>query len=238
MPPIPRTPGTLGTLGAFRHLAAWLASAGARHPCELDRRAGPGRPLRRKVAHAAPERGRGGDWHAGAGHRHHDGDVHDGRRAHSASRSRFTSPSSSPTSTWGATVAGAQPSRPPCFAPGVRALSLHGRRVASPETRPHRARRARSWREGFARVTPGLFEMLGRCSTDSPAGCSTPRKDAPGTDDRVLLSEDLLALALSRRPGDRRSAASPSTANRSSVVGILPSEFRFPSWNTVIWQTD
>lgn len=87
---------------------------------------------------------------------------------------------------------------------------------------------------GIARVTPGVFDLLGgiRPVRGRLFDASEGR---PGSDDRVLLSEDVWrALCHS----------DPALVGRSImvdgrpmvVVGILPSEFRFPSWNTVIWR--
>lgn len=87
---------------------------------------------------------------------------------------------------------------------------------------------------GIARVTPGLFELLGGVRPlrgrlfDSSEG-------RPGTNDRVLISEDAWRTLYH---------ANPSLVGRRVtidgegllVVGILPSEFRFPKWDTVIWR--
>ncbi len=87
---------------------------------------------------------------------------------------------------------------------------------------------------GIARVTPGLFGMLGgvrpirgRLFDDS--------EGRPGTDDRVLLSEDLWRALYHSDPavvGGRVTIDGKALL----VVGILPSEFRFPRWNTMIWR--
>jgi putative ABC transport system permease protein len=84
-----------------------------------------------------------------------------------------------------------------------------------------------------ATVTPGLFTMLdvrpvrGRLF-DAGEGRA-------GADDRILLSEDVWRATF---------GADPALVGRSIlvdgrpsvVVGILPSDFRFPRWNTVVWR--
>ena len=84
----------------------------------------------------------------------------------------------------------------------------------------------------IARITPGLFDLLGRVhpvrgrlfdAADSSAG------------DRVLLAEDLWRTLFDSDPavvGRRITVDDESLL----VVGVLPSAFRFPSWDTVIWR--
>jgi putative ABC transport system permease protein len=87
---------------------------------------------------------------------------------------------------------------------------------------------------GIARVTPGLFAMLGGVRPivgrlfDNSEGRA-------GTDDRVVISEDLWRSLFGADPAivGRRLAVNGES---QVVVGVLPSEFRFPSWNTVIWR--
>jgi predicted permease len=88
----------------------------------------------------------------------------------------------------------------------------------------------------MARVTPGLFDLLGGIRPvrgrlfDATEGRS-------GTDDPVLLSEDLWRGFYH---------ADPSLIGRSitidnkpvTVIGVLPSDFRFPAWNTEVWKAD
>ena len=86
----------------------------------------------------------------------------------------------------------------------------------------------------IASVTPGIFNLLGgvRPIRGRLFDASDVRN---GIDDRVLLSEDLWK---------RLYHADPTIIGRTVsidrkplvVVGILPSEFRFPSWNTAIWR--
>jgi putative ABC transport system permease protein len=87
---------------------------------------------------------------------------------------------------------------------------------------------------GIARVTPGVFDLLGgvRPVRGRLFDASEGR---PGNDDRVLLSQDLWRALFH---------SDPALVGRSItidgkpvvVVGILPSEFRFPQWNTVVWR--
>jgi putative ABC transport system permease protein len=86
----------------------------------------------------------------------------------------------------------------------------------------------------IARVSPGIFDLLGGVRPvrgrlfDSSEG-------RPGTDDRILLSEDLWRSLYHSDPsivGRRVTINSEALL----VVGILPSEFRFPRWNTEIWR--
>jgi hypothetical protein len=87
---------------------------------------------------------------------------------------------------------------------------------------------------GIARVSTGIFDLLGgvRPVRGRLFDASEGR---PGTDDRVLLSEDLWR---SLYQGDPSIVGRRVTINSEAllVVGILPSEFRFPSWNTEIWR--
>jgi putative ABC transport system permease protein len=87
---------------------------------------------------------------------------------------------------------------------------------------------------GIARVTPGLFDLLGGVRPIRGRLFDASEVRA-GIDDRVVLSEDVWRGLYH---GD------PAIVGRSVlidgeglvVVGILPSDFRFPSWNTVIWR--
>ena len=87
---------------------------------------------------------------------------------------------------------------------------------------------------GIARITPGLFDLLG--GVQPVRGRMFDTSDGRvGTADRVLLSEDLWRTLYDADPavvGRRLMVDGESLV----VVGILPSEFRFPSWDTVIWR--
>ncbi|RPI56825.1 MAG: hypothetical protein EHM55_03970, partial [Acidobacteria bacterium] len=87
---------------------------------------------------------------------------------------------------------------------------------------------------GIAHVTPRLFGLLG--GVRPVRGRLFDETDGrPGADDRVLLSEDLwrtLYHSDASLVGRRVVIDGESLL----VVGILPSEFRFPRWDTVIWK--
>ena len=87
---------------------------------------------------------------------------------------------------------------------------------------------------GIARVSPGIFDLLG--GVRPVRGRLFDRSEGrPGTDDRVLLSEDVWRTLYHGDPsivGRRVTIDSEALL----VVGILPSEFRFPAWNTEIWR--
>jgi putative ABC transport system permease protein len=84
-----------------------------------------------------------------------------------------------------------------------------------------------------ALVTTGLFRMLDVRPIRGRLFDATEGR--AGTDDRVLISEDLWRSAF---------AADPAMIGRSiridgrphSVIGIIPAEFRFPKWDTMIWR--
>jgi predicted permease len=87
---------------------------------------------------------------------------------------------------------------------------------------------------GTARVTPGIFDLLGgvRPVRGRLFDASEGR---PGNDDRVLISEDLWRDLYQADAGmiGRRISVDGKPA---VVIGILPSEFRFPSWDTAVWR--
>jgi putative ABC transport system permease protein len=87
---------------------------------------------------------------------------------------------------------------------------------------------------GIARVTPGVFDLLGGIRPIR-GRLFEPSEGAEGSDDRVLLSEDLWR---SLYGADESLIGRRVTIDAQSlvVVGVLPAEFRFPSWNTVIWR--
>jgi putative ABC transport system permease protein len=84
-----------------------------------------------------------------------------------------------------------------------------------------------------ARVSPGLFAMLG---TDASRGRTFDRSEGrAGTDDRVVLSEDVWRSVFGADPnmiGRRITLDGTSVV----VVGLMPASFRFPAWNTVVWR--
>lgn len=87
---------------------------------------------------------------------------------------------------------------------------------------------------GMARVTPGLFELLG--GVQPIRGRLFDSSEARGgINDRVLISEDLWRTLYQ---------ADPAILGRTIVIdgeplvviGVLPADFRFPSWDTVLWR--
>ncbi len=87
---------------------------------------------------------------------------------------------------------------------------------------------------GIARVTPGIFDLLGGVRPVRGRLFDASEGRA-GNDDRVLLSEDFWRTLYHGDPtlvGRRITVGGESL----TVVGILPAEFRFPAWNTVIWK--
>jgi putative ABC transport system permease protein len=87
---------------------------------------------------------------------------------------------------------------------------------------------------GIARVTPGLFELLGGVRPIRGRLFDASEVRA-GINDGVLLSEDLwLTLYQSDPAIIGRSIV--IDGERLVVIGVLPADFRFPSWNTVIWR--
>lgn len=87
---------------------------------------------------------------------------------------------------------------------------------------------------GSARVTTGLFNLLGNVRPIRGRLFETGEGRA-GTDDRVLLSEDLWRTVYGADPDiiDQRVTIDDESL---IVVGILPSDFRFPNANTVLWR--
>ena len=108
-----------------------------------------------------------------------------------------------------------------------------GAESASPDTALVEANAAVVTR-GIARVSPGIFDLLGGVRPVR-GRLFDPSEGRPGTDDRVLLSEDLWRSLYHSDPsiiGRRITVNSEALL----VVGILPSDFRFPRWNTEIWR--
>ena len=84
-----------------------------------------------------------------------------------------------------------------------------------------------------ARVSPGIFAMLG--ARPIRGRVFDAGEGRAGTDDRVLLSEDLWRSAFGADTDlvGRRITIDGATA---VVIGLMPSDFRFPEWNTTIWR--
>jgi predicted permease len=86
---------------------------------------------------------------------------------------------------------------------------------------------------GGARVSSGLFALLG--VSPIRGRVFTAEEGRAGTDDRVILSETVWQSVFG---GD------PSLVGQTVqiddrphlVVGIMPADFRFPHWDTVLWR--
>lgn len=87
---------------------------------------------------------------------------------------------------------------------------------------------------GIARVTPGLFELLGGVRPVR-GRLFEPSDVLAGLSDGVLISEDLWRTLYHADPAIIGRRLSIDGA-RLVVIGVLPADFRFPSWNTVIWR--
>lgn len=87
---------------------------------------------------------------------------------------------------------------------------------------------------GIARVSPGIFDLFGGVRPVRGRLFDLTEGRA-GTDDRVLLSEDLWRAVYH---GDQSIVGRRITVDGQAllVVGILPSDFRFPKWNTEMWR--
>src|SRR5258708_7297918 len=84
-----------------------------------------------------------------------------------------------------------------------------------------------------ARVSPGIFDMLSVRPIRGRAFDATEGRD--GTDDRVLLSKDVWRSAFGADPDlvGRRITIDGGTVTGG---GLMPKDFRFPAWNTVVWR--
>lgn len=84
----------------------------------------------------------------------------------------------------------------------------------------------------MARVTPGLFDLLG--GVHPLRGRLFDARDGRAGD-RVLLSEDIWRSLYHADPAIVGRAVTID-GKPLVVVGVLPADFRFPSWNTAIWR--
>jgi putative ABC transport system permease protein len=84
-----------------------------------------------------------------------------------------------------------------------------------------------------ARVSPGMFAMLG--APPLRGRTFEASEGRSGTDDRVLLSEDVWRASFGADPG---LIGQRLTIDGESLIliGLMPSGFRFPEWNTVVWR--
>jgi putative ABC transport system permease protein len=87
---------------------------------------------------------------------------------------------------------------------------------------------------GLAQVTPGVFEML-RGVRPVKGRLFDTSDGRSGTDDRILISEDMWRDVFGRDP-DTIGKSVLIDGKPLVVIGILPAEFRFPSASTVIWR--
>ena len=81
-------------------------------------------------------------------------------------------------------------------------------------------------------VSAGLFDMLG--VRPIRGRLFDPSEGRAGTEDRVLISEDLWRSVYQ---GDAAIVGRRVIVDRLPmlVVGVLPAEFRFPEWDTQVW---
>ena len=84
-----------------------------------------------------------------------------------------------------------------------------------------------------AHVSPGLFDLLG--VHPSRGRAFTAEEGRAGSDAVALLSEDLWRTTFASDPRILDRTITLDGA-RVQVVGLMPGGFRFPDWNTVIWQ--
>jgi predicted permease len=87
--------------------------------------------------------------------------------------------------------------------------------------------------KGGARVTTGLFQMLG--VTPILGRTFADGEGRPGTADRLLISEEIWATLFNRDPAivGRHVRVSGAPAE---IVGVMPAGFRFPYANSQTWQ--
>jgi putative ABC transport system permease protein len=86
----------------------------------------------------------------------------------------------------------------------------------------------------MAWVTPGVFNMLG--GVRPLLGRLFDRDEGrAGSDDRVLLSEDVWRALYHADPAivGRRVTLDGAAA---TVIGVLPSQFHFPAWDVALWR--
>jgi len=86
---------------------------------------------------------------------------------------------------------------------------------------------------GGARVTPGLFEMLG--VTPILGRTFVQGEGRPGTADRLLISEEIWTTLYNRDPAIVGRQVRVSDVP-SEIVGVMPAGFRFPYSNSQTWQ--
>lgn len=100
--------------------------------------------------------------------------------------------------------------------PGTTLIEAHGRLASM----------------ASARVSPGLFDMLGVQPVRGRLFSAEEGRAA--SDDVVLLSEDVWRTMYAAAP-DLVGGRITMDGESKLVVGVLPSRFRFPSWDTTVW---
>jgi predicted permease len=83
-----------------------------------------------------------------------------------------------------------------------------------------------------ARVSPGIFELLG---VRPSRGHAFDRTDGRAGADGLLLSEDVWRTAFGADPRILDHLVTID-GTQARIVGLMPAGFRFPDWNTVVWQ--
>jgi predicted permease len=86
---------------------------------------------------------------------------------------------------------------------------------------------------GGARVSSGLFALLG--VSPIRGRVFLPDEGRAGTDDRVILSETIWRSTFGANP-DLVGQFVQIDDRPHLVVGIMPADFRFPNWDTVVWR--
>lgn len=87
---------------------------------------------------------------------------------------------------------------------------------------------------GIARVTPGLFDLVGGVRPIR-GRLFDPSEVRAGVSDRIVISEDVWRTLYNADPAILGRSLLID-GERLEVIGVLPADFRFPSWNTVIWR--
>lgn len=86
----------------------------------------------------------------------------------------------------------------------------------------------------LARVTPGIFSLLGGVRLVG-GRLFAPDEGLPGKEDCVLVSEEVWRTLYGASPTFIGSTISVG-GSAATVIGIVPSQFRFPDFNTAIWK--
>ena len=86
---------------------------------------------------------------------------------------------------------------------------------------------------GSARISSGLFALLG--VSPIRGRVFTADEGRAGTEDRVIVSETIWRSLFSGDP-DLIGRSIQIDDRPHLVVGIMPADFRFPNWDTVVWR--